>query len=89
MLDVTDVRPLGGYRLEVRFSNNMIGERDFAFLLQRFGTMLEPLRDPAYFAQVFVDWGALTWPNGYDYDSTALYDEMKDAGLLRHAGAAE
>jgi hypothetical protein len=27
---------------------------------------VEPLRDPAYFARVFLDDGILTWPNGFD-----------------------
>jgi hypothetical protein len=33
--------------------------------------------------------GALTWPNGYDWDPIALHDEMKARGLLRRADAAE
>jgi hypothetical protein len=41
------------------------------------------LRDPAIFAQVFLDDGVLTWPNGFDIDSTALHMEMKEQGLLR------
>jgi Protein of unknown function (DUF2442) len=45
--------------------------------------MSEPLKDPAYFARVFIEDGALTWPNGYDWDSIALHDEMKAAGELR------
>ena len=45
--------------------------------------MLELLRDPAYFARVFVDFGAPTWPNGYDLAPHALYAEMAKAGLLR------
>ena len=32
---------------------------------------------------------SLTWPNGYDWDPIALHDEMKKAGLLRRADAAE
>ena len=29
---------------------------------------MEPLRDPAFFARVFLDDGILTWPNGFDLD---------------------
>ena len=28
--------------------------------------MVQPLKDPAYFARVFLDLGAPTWPNGFD-----------------------
>jgi len=47
------------------------------------------LKEPAYFARVFIEDGALTWPNGYDWDPIALHDEMKVAGLLRQSHAAE
>jgi len=47
------------------------------------------LRDPHYFTRVFIEEGALTWPNGYDVDSIALHEEMKEAGLLRRSDAAE
>ena len=89
MIDVIGVRPLGGYKLEIEFSNEMIGERDFAFINRESGPMLEPLKDLAYFARVFIDDGALTWPNGYDWDPIALHDEMKAEGLLRRVDAAE
>ena len=46
------------------------------------------LRDEAYFGRVFVESGALTWPNGFDYDPIALHDQMSQAGELRPAGAA-
>ena len=52
------------------------------------GPMLESLKDPAYFARVFIDDGVLTSPSGYDWDPIALHDEM-EAGLLRRVNAAE
>jgi hypothetical protein len=89
MIDVIGVRHLGGYKLEIEFSDGTIGVRDFALLSERAGPMVEPLKDQAYFARVFIEDGALTWPNGYDWDPIALHDEMKKAGLLRRADAAE
>lgn len=88
MIDVIGVRRLGGYTLEIEFSDGTRGVRDFASVLQRTGPMVEPLKDPAYFARVFIDDGALTWPNGYDWDPIALHDEMKAAGELRPVGDA-
>jgi hypothetical protein len=88
-IDVIGVRHLGEFKLEIEFSDAIIGVRDFSFLRARTGSMVEPLKDPAYFSRVFVEDGALTWPNGYDWDSIALHDEMKRAGLLRRADAAE
>ena len=87
LIDVVRVEPRGGYRLAVAFSDGSEGERDFADLIAEGGEMVEPLRDVAFFARVFLDDGVLTWPNGFDLDSIALHQEMKVAGLLRAPAA--
>ena len=89
MIDVVGIKRLGGYRLEISFSDGTIGTRDFSDIKTRTGEMVNPLKDEAYFARVFIDDGALTWPNGYDWDPIALHDEMGSAGLLRRVDAAE
>ncbi len=87
LIDVVRVEPRGGYRLAVAFSDGSEGERDFADLIAEGGEMVEPLRDVAFFARVFLDDGVPTWPNGFDLDSIALHQEMKAAGLLRAPAA--
>ena len=87
LIDVVRVEPRGGYRLALVFSDGSEGERDFADLIAEGGEMVEPLRDVAFFARVFLDDGVLTWPNGFDLDSIALHQEMKAAGLLRAPAA--
>ena len=89
MIDVVGIRKLGDYTLEIEFSDGTKGVRDFSFIRDKTGSMAEPLKDPAYFARVFLEDGALTWPNGYDWDPIALHDEMKRAKLLKPAQAAE
>lgn len=83
MIDVVSVRSLGSHRLEIEFSDGTIGVRDFADIFHKTGPMAEPLKSSSYFQRVFVEDGALTWPNGYDWDPIALHDEMKAAGALR------
>jgi hypothetical protein len=51
------------------------------------GPILDPLRDEAYFARVFLEFGALTWPNGYDMCPDWLRGEMEAAGELTCAAA--
>lgn len=89
MIDVIGIKRLGNYSLEIEFSDGSRGVRDFADVVARQGEMVRPLRDRDYFARVFIEDGALTWPNGYDVDSIALHEEMKEAGLLRRSDAAE
>ena len=88
MIDVIGVRVMGGHKLEIEFSDGTVGVRDFVFVREKTGLMAEPLREPDYFARVFIEDGALTWPNGYDWDPIALHDEMKEAGELRPVGGA-
>ena len=85
---VVKVEKLGGHRLRLRFSDGTEGERDFSDVVAEGGEMVEPLRDPALFAGVFIECGVLAWPNGFDLDSTALHMEMKEHGLLRQTAAA-
>jgi hypothetical protein len=89
MIDVVGVRYLGDFKLEIEFSDGTVGVRDFRSVVDKTGPMAEPLKKTAYFARVFIEDGALTWPNGYDWDPIALHNEMKDAGLLRRVDAAE
>lgn len=83
MIDVTGLQYLGGFKLRIEFSDGTVGVRDFQFVTEKTGPMAAPLQNPAYFARVFIEDGALTWPNGYDWDPIALHDDMKKAGLLR------
>jgi hypothetical protein len=83
MIDVVGVKSLGDSKLEIEFSDGTIGVRDFSDVLQKTGSMVTPLKAAAYFQRVFIEDGALTWPNGYDCDPIALHDEMKQAKLLR------
>jgi hypothetical protein len=65
--DIVEVRPLGNYRLFLRFADGVAGEIDLAPFL-RFTGVFEPLHEPGYFALVRVepDTGTIVWPNGAD-----------------------
>jgi hypothetical protein len=47
MIDVIGLRRLGDYRLEIEFSDGLIGVRDFSFVRHKTGPMAEPLKDSA------------------------------------------
>jgi uncharacterized protein DUF2442 len=85
IVKIVKLEKLGGHRLRLRFSDGTEGERDFSDIVAEGGSMVEPLRDAAMFERVFIEFGTLVWPNGFDLDSIALHDEMKAAGLLRRA----
>jgi hypothetical protein len=82
MIDVVSVKPMGGFRLWIAFSDGTAGVHNFSSTAARDGEMVRPLKDPAFFARVFTELGALTWPNGFDLDPIALHDRMSAAGEL-------
>ena len=84
---VTSLEKLVGFRLRVRFSDGSAGVHDFTALVNEPGPMLEPLRDEAYFARVFLEFGAPTWPNGFDIAPEWLRREMAAAGELTRVAA--
>ena len=86
-VDVVKVRAMEAFCLWVRFSDGTEGVADLSGLATRGGPMVAPLKDPAFFSRVFVEAGAPTWPNGYDYAPSALYAEMREAGALHFAAA--
>lgn len=88
LVKVTAAKSLGQNRLWLRFSDGREGIRDFSDVLAEGGPMVEPLRDPAMFDRVFVQFGVPAWPNGFDLDAIALHEEMMGAGLLTPSIAA-
>jgi RNA polymerase sigma-70 factor (sigma-E family) len=75
--EVTSVKVTGHYRLHVGFNDGAEGDVDVSDLREA-GGVFEPLRDPAYFAQAFVDddAGTVAWPNGADLAPEVLHDEL-------------
>ena len=88
MIKVAKLKCLGEYRLRATFSDGMAGEYDFAAIVAESGPMVEPLRDPAYFARVFLEDGAPTWPNGFDAAPGWLRREIEARGALARDAAA-
>lgn len=76
MEKVTQVKVLGGYRLEVSFDDGVHGIVSLSDRL--FGPVFEPLKDQHLFAQVKVDeFGVIFWPNGADLAPDAIYESLK------------
>ncbi|MFN0079650.1 MAG: DUF2442 domain-containing protein [Prosthecobacter sp.] len=72
--EVACLRVTEDFRLSLRFRDGLVAELDFRDdVHETSGPMLAPLRDPAFFASVAIDDGALTWPNGYDIDPATLH----------------
>ena len=87
IIHVRRIKKLGDYRLKVWFTDGQAGEWNFSGLAQDRGPMVEVFKDPAYFNRVFIEMGALTWPNGFDWSPEALHADMDAAGALSRESA--
>jgi hypothetical protein len=87
MVDVLRLKPLSEWRLWLRFTDGAEGAYDLKEFVHAGGEMVEPLKDQNYFARVFVELGAPTWPNGLDIDPIKAYMDLRDAGLLQRSAA--
>ena len=80
IVHVKEATLVGPYSLELVFDNDV--HKRVNLRRELYGPIFEPLRDPAYFAQVFVDPNSLTitWPNGADFAPDYLFQlETEDA----------
>lgn len=77
ILHTTEVKPLAGYRLFLRFNNGVAGEVDLSGELE--GDVFEPLRDPALFATADQHpvMRTVAWANGADLAPEFLLKLMR------------
>ena len=66
IIHVTKVEVVGPYSLDLTFDNGI--RKRVNLLHELYGEVFQPLRDPAYFAQAYLDPDSrtVTWPNGAD-----------------------
>ncbi len=88
VVHVRRYRIVGPYRLWLQFTDGLAGEWDFSELAADKRPVTAPFTDPAFFDKVFLDFGALTWPNGFDWSPEALHADMAAAGVLKFESAA-
>lgn len=74
MWEITSLKVLPGFRLEVEFADGVRGVVDLSREL--WGPMFEQLKDPVRFAEVYLEDGAPTWPNGADLAPDAIYEDL-------------
>ncbi len=77
MIKLTEARYQGAFQVALRFSGGKEGVFDGRELLKRSGPLLEPLRDETFFKRVFIDAGALRWPNGLELSPARLHETCR------------
>ncbi len=69
---VAAVKIIAGFKVHLTFADGVEKEVDLEPML--WGSVFEPVRnDPEMFRRIFIDHGAIAWPNGADIDTDTLY----------------
>jgi len=72
------------WQLEVTFNDGLSGIVDVSALVNGPDAgVFEALRVPSFFATAYLDYGAVTWPNGADLAPDAMHKEIRRCGEWR------
>ena len=80
---VISVEPLENNKLRVKLSTGRTGIFDVSQFLNEGGGggggggVFQELKDPAYFRQVYVDYGTVVWPHEQDIDPELIEMELQ------------
>ena len=77
MIKLLTARYLGNFQVELTFSDGKECVFSGLDLLKKQGPLLDALRDEAYFQRLFIDAGALSWPNGLELSPSRLYESCQ------------
>jgi len=76
---VTKVEALAGFRLSVAFADGLTGSVDMSASVHSPNAgVFAPLADPSLFAQVRLDYGAVSWPGDLDFAPDAMYAAIQE-----------
>ena len=78
--EILVVKAMDNYRLECEMENGEVYLYDMSFLKNEQGTMIRPLKKIDYFKKVWLDLGALTWPNGFSIHGNTI---ARDGKLIK------
>ena len=85
LVDITEVHPLEGHWVRLRFSDDVVMDVDLSEMLSG-GGVFEPIYDdPEVFRSVRVnpDTGTIEWPGEVDLDAEVLYGREEPASGTR------
>jgi hypothetical protein len=78
---VSEVKALPDFRLQVQFNDGTRGTVNMKGLIHsEHAGVFANLANPAAFAEVFLAYGAVTWPGEIDLAPDAMYHAIKKSG---------
>jgi hypothetical protein len=72
--EVNRAKRVNGFVIAMRFNDGTEKHVDISQWFK--GPVFKPLKDPKFFAKLFVEAGTLAWPNGVDIAPETLYSAV-------------
>jgi hypothetical protein len=88
MIKILHAEVIADHMVRLAFSDGSSGELDLTALVDRDTEMARPLKDPAFFADCFLELGALCWRNGLELSASSLHRKLAQRGALCRADTA-
>ena len=63
--EIVGVKARDDFSLECEMENGEVYKYDMSFINEKDGTLMLELRNVSLFKQVWLEYGALEWPNGF------------------------
>ena len=82
MIKIVQAHLVEPYKIHLTFSNQQSGIYDVWPLIAKDTVMVQPLKNPEYFQQFFLELGALCWDNGFELSPSSIYYKLKHANAL-------
>ncbi|TAJ79138.1 MAG: DUF2442 domain-containing protein [Gallionellaceae bacterium] len=78
---VVEAKPLPAYKIFVKFVDGTEGRVDMFAFLERDCGVFKVLRDVDKFNALFIEHGAVTWPNELDLAPDKMHDRLQGADV--------
>ena len=72
---ILKIHSINNFIVECEMENGEIYRYDMSYIHEKNGEMVLPLKDGLFFEKVFLEFGCLTWPNGFDVDPNVVAAE--------------
>ena len=75
--EIVEVVTTDDFVLDCKMENGEIYRYDMSFVKEKSGALMVPLRDATFFKKVWIDYGALEWPNGFGIHGDTIVRDGK------------
>lgn len=81
---VCALKALPDFQLHVTFNDGLAGLVDVSELVNADDSgIFIALREPSFFMQAYLDYGAVAWPNGADLAPDGMYKAISQTGMWK------